>query len=194
MIDTKYLELIHKDIDKEITPAEKEMLVIYLKNNPDAEALYLELIETENLLSGVPDREPDENLKKRILNSIDYNRYAPKTKAPGFVSGLFRKRKPGFILSFSLGLIAGIILLAALFSNPSLVNIFDQKDISGTMGLAEFEKVDVFDISADDISGTVEIIKSSESAQKHIKSANFYNYGLALDLKSSEDYEIEITI
>ena len=40
MIDEKYIELINKDIDKEITRKEKTLLESYLKSNPEARNLY----------------------------------------------------------------------------------------------------------------------------------------------------------
>jgi hypothetical protein len=186
MIDKKYLELIHKDIDKVITPREKEALDSYLRANPEADELYRDLAESENLLDSLPQIEASENLKKRILNSIDYNRYAPKAKK-NYIKSFLTARKPGFTLSFSLGLIAGIFLIALFISNPGLINTFDQKDVSGTMGLYNAQQVGSFNIDVNGVIGSVEIIKGS-----HKSSSSAYHYGFAVDLSSSGTYDFEV--
>ena len=71
MIDQKYIELINHEIDGVITPKQKSMLDNYLKKNPQAEKLYQELIATSKIIDQIPAIEPSENLKKRIMNSID---------------------------------------------------------------------------------------------------------------------------
>jgi hypothetical protein len=185
MINKDYLELIHKDIDRIITPQEKQILDNYLKNNPEVERLYNDLLESEALLDKLPEMEPDENLKKRILNSIDYNRYVPETGRKA-QKNLFRRRKPGFILSFSLGLIAGIIIIISFISNPGLINTVDENDISGTIGLTS-EKVDLFNIQEDGISGTVEIIKGAKTSGTK---SGLYHYGFNFNLSSADSYEL----
>ena len=50
MIDKNMIDLINKDIDKTISSSEKEKLSEYLKKNPDANALYNELLKSEHML------------------------------------------------------------------------------------------------------------------------------------------------
>jgi hypothetical protein len=187
MIDNKYLELMHKDIDKIITPAEKIRLENYLLNNPEAANLYNELIETENLLDTLPQTEPSENLKKRILNSIDYNRYSKTRTNPlrKFADSIFG-RKPGFALTFSLGL-AGILLIGLFISNPGLITTLDQRDAAGTMGLKSAARIAMLNIDGNGISGTVEIIRGTDKVNSDI-----YKYAFSFDLISLETYEMEI--
>ena len=78
MIDQKYLELINKDIDDTISAPEKEVLDEYLKINPEAYSMHQELMEMDKLLDKLPDNDPSDSLKARILNSIDFNRYTIK--------------------------------------------------------------------------------------------------------------------
>jgi hypothetical protein len=182
MIANKYLELIHKDIDKVITPQEKEVLSKYLASNADAEELYNELKETENLLDTLPKAEPSENLKKRILNSIDYNRYVPEKKQ-SILAGLFKGKRPGF----ALGIATLLILIGLFISNPNLISTFDQKDVSGTMGLYSAKEVAMLDIESEGVTGTIQVIKGSdpENAEN--------NFGFSVELKSAGSYDLEIT-
>ncbi|MCB0753910.1 MAG: hypothetical protein KDC52_20735, partial [Ignavibacteriae bacterium] len=78
MIQPEYIELMNKDIDKIISASEKKKLDKYLKENEEAKILHKELLRTEELLDTIPENVASENLKKRILNSIDYNMYQPK--------------------------------------------------------------------------------------------------------------------
>ena len=53
MIDEKYLELIHRKIDGDITEDEKDQLFRFLKTNPEAEQLYNDLLEMSKDLGGL---------------------------------------------------------------------------------------------------------------------------------------------
>jgi hypothetical protein len=181
MIDKKYLELIHKDIDKVITPREKVKLDNYLKNNPEAEELYHELAKTEELLDTLPDVDPTENLKKRIMNSLDYNKYAQNRKR-SILDGLFKRRRP----VFALGVVAALILIGLFISNPNLITTFDQKDVAGTMGMRSAEQVEMLDIEIEGVSGSIQVIKGSGMESSD------YSFGFSVELISSGNYELEI--
>jgi hypothetical protein len=184
MIDKKFLELIHKDIDKEITPPEKEMLGKYLKQNPEAEELHRELIEAEKLLDKLPEPEPSENLKKRILNSLDLNRYAPNKK-----DNLFRvfapRHKPRY--AFSLVVVVGIILIGLFISNPNLITSFDQEEISGTMGIYSAKQIVALNVKNDDLNGLIEVFKGSDP-----EGSDLYRFGFSVKLSAADNYQLNI--
>ncbi len=179
----KHLELIHKDIDKTISLNEKEKLDKYLNTNPEANILHKELLRTEELLDKLPDNEPSENLKKKILNQIDYNRYAHKKEMriiPDYISSLFSGPRKKITTSFSLGFITGILIFSLIFYVSYYNNSSEVHDIFGTMGLSETEIVESFTVNSTNISGEIEIIKG----------LNFYRF--KINLNSSERYNLQI--
>ena len=65
MIEDKYLELIHKKIDGEITEKEKEELFQFLKANPEAEKLYNDLLDISKDLGDIGEIDPSSESKKK---------------------------------------------------------------------------------------------------------------------------------
>ena len=82
MIDRKYIELINYEIDGIITPEQRSQLQEYLLKNPKAKKLYQELTATNSMVNSMPEIEPTENLKKRVLNSINFNKYQKGNLSP----------------------------------------------------------------------------------------------------------------
>jgi len=72
MIDDKYIDLIDKDISGEINPPEREMLHTHLFHNYEAQKFYNELFQASALLKKVPRIVPPNNLKHRIMCSLDF--------------------------------------------------------------------------------------------------------------------------
>lgn len=183
MISKEYIDLIHKDIDKIISIDEKEKLDKYLKINQEANSFYKELLKTEEFLNEIPDEDPSANLKKRILNSIDYNRYKIKPKInfiTKFTSTLFETKKIKYALIFSCGLLIGMILFAAFFNGIPFKNNFQSRNIFGTMGLTETEIVKAIDVNVSDIKGKIKIGKGL--------SVLFFD----IDLQSFEKFKLQI--
>jgi hypothetical protein len=178
MINRKFLELINKDIDQEISEKEKNLLEEYLKSHPEAEALHRELQLTEAALDNLPETEPSENLKKRILNSIDFNRYARKKSPAGenLVFSLFTGRPLAF--SFALGIIAGIIILSVIALNTDLFKSSENNNIYGTIGLSNSELVETVPVNVYGVSGKIDILQSPD------------NYGFQVELDSFEDFRL----
>jgi len=192
MINRTYIELINKKIDGVISPDENKILQQYMERTPEAEKLYNELLETEESLDRLPEIHPSENLKKRILNSIDYSRYsAKKKKNRVFSTFLFPRNKWGLIVSFSLGLVAGTILFMLMFSNPELISSFDDKDVYGTMGLTDTEVVDKINVKTEEVSGSIGILKGTDLSGNH-PAGGFNHFGFDIALSSDENCTLEI--
>jgi hypothetical protein len=178
-LDKKYIELINKEIDHLTTPDEKIDLKKHLATNKVAQDYFNDLKLTNDYLDKLPDQEPSENLKKQIINSIDFNRYSSKVKKQFTFSTLFA---PKFKLAytFAFGLILGIIIYAALAGNSNTVNI---NDIYGTIGINNdaANTIAELPLNISDISGNIEL--------KGIDKNFWFN----LDLNSNQSFDIVIT-
>ena len=178
-IDKKYVELINKEIDHIISPDEKKKLDNYLSDNKHAQDYYNGLLKTNDYLSQLPDEEPTENLKKQIINSIDFNRYVPKVKKQNSWGFLFA---PKFKLAytFAAGLVLGIIIFAVLTNNSNTVNI---NDVYGTIGINNSSAAIVAEIPLDfsDIKGKIDL-----------KVVN-NNFWFNLDLNSTNKFDVVIS-
>ncbi|HSD62164.1 MAG TPA: hypothetical protein VLB50_00135 [Ignavibacteriaceae bacterium] len=154
MINEKYIELMNKEIDKVITPEERIELQNYLSKNNAAKNYYDELLLTNDFLDRLPDHNPPENLKKQIINSIDFSRYEehpePVKKSAGFLWGL----KFRYAYIFAAGLLAGIIIFSIFYLNTGNVNT---KEISGTIGAGNIRTLQEIQLNFSDISGKIEL-------------------------------------
>jgi hypothetical protein len=178
MIDKKYIKLINKEIDKEITPKEKDLLHEYLNSNSEAKNLYNELFASENLLDRLPDNDPSENLKKQILNSIDKNRYSPVRKEStfsNFIHQILFQTKFKIAFTFTLGLLAGLLIYSLFFNNEATKN----NNIYGTIGINS-EVIKSIPVEASNIGGKLDI--------KWINN----NLGLDFSLNSPEQYNLAL--
>ena len=183
MIDNKYIVLINKDIDKTISQLEKKILEEHLEINSDAKELHKELLRTEELLDQLPDREPSVNLKKRILNSIDYNRYS-ETKKKSLFSEYFGNLITGsprkIAISFALVLIIGSLILFNIYIVPNINNDLADQNVYGTMGLHKAELLEVLSIDEGKISGDIQINRE----------ADYYKF--KIDVNSVDKYNLQI--
>lgn len=167
MINTKYLELINKDIDKIITKEEKDALMKFLGENHEAELFYREMHESEEMLNNLTDREPSEDLKDRILDAVNYLDYKPeKRNISEYLRNTFKHIKSEWSLSFSLGLAAGIVLLFITFSVIDISRTPDEQFIYGTVGLNSAELSRSIPIKAEGITGKIDLVKGYGSNSK----------------------------
>jgi hypothetical protein len=183
MIDMKYLELIHKDIDKTISLNEKKKLDKYLKTNPEAFTLHIELLRTDQLLDKIPDKDPSINLKKMILNSIDYNRYTHTKKRStviDFIYSMFSGSRSKIATSFAMGLLAAIAVISVIFYNSHDGSLSEINNIYGTIGITETEVVKSITVNSNNVSGKIEIGKG----------LNLYRFDI--DLNSSKKYKLQV--
>jgi hypothetical protein len=161
MIDKKYIELMNKEIDKVITEDEKISLHSYLSGNNEAKEYFNELQLINDYLDKLPDNEPSENLKKQIINSIDFSKYSPTGKVKSFWSYLFVP-KLKIAYSFATGLIAGIILIVVLLNNYNSVDKI--REISGTIGIdnSNLKTIEEIPLKLSDLSGKITLIKTDD--------------------------------
>jgi hypothetical protein len=140
MVDEKFVELIHQEIDAENTPDETAKLKAYLAQNTEAGKLYDEFTAAANMLREVKAVAPPGNLKKSILRSIQPDRYAVRARkpAPGgirsLVDALFGA--PSYQLkyayAFAFGLMAGLFIYALMSSTGQQAAI-DNSNLYGTL-------------------------------------------------------------
>ena len=163
MIDEKYIELINKEIDGEITSIEQERLNRYYSVNPEARKFHDELRQTSELLSEIPMVEPSPNIKKYVMNSIDLNRYSKATK-PGklesVISNLLVKPSPKLAYAFALGILVGILVYSALFENMISKRGMNVTDFYGTIRIDEqsgFRTVKEIPITLPEINGVISV-------------------------------------
>jgi len=179
MIDSKYIELMNKEIDNVISNDEKIKLHDYLSSNEDAKEYFNGLLLTNQYLDELPDGNPSENLKKQILNSINFNRYSPKVKSRSSWSYFFNP-KLKFVYTFAMGLIAGLIIYGVI---TDYTNNFNTEDVSGTIGI-ENKNVNTLEqipLSISNISGTIEVMNQENK------------FWLNVDLISSQKYDLIVT-
>ena len=176
MIDNKYIELMNKEIDNVITSDEKIKLHDYISSNEAAKEYFNELLLTNKYMSELSDGNPPENLKKRILNSIDFSKYSPKIKSK-FSWGYIFNPKLKLAYTFAVGLIAGLIIYGVISNYTNNMNV---EDTYGTIGLenknsAVLEKLP---LNNDNISGKIEITNQDNK------------FWLNVDLSSSQKFNL----
>lgn len=139
MAKDDYIELIHKHVSGDISPEEREKLEKYLQQNDEARKLHRQLLETSRLLDSVPDVEPSPNIKKRIMNSVDMKRYAPR-RAPQPRRGLLERIwSPRLKLAyvFAVGLVIGFIIYSQSARYVKQQQPIDTRDLYGTIGIMD---------------------------------------------------------
>jgi len=179
MIDNKYIDLMNKEIDNVITNEEKNQLQKYLDSNEPAKEYFNELLLTNNYLNELPDKDPSENLKKRIINSINFNKYSTKNKSKISWSYIFNP-KLKFIYAFAIGLFAGLIIYGVISNYTSN---FDTADTYGTIGLENKNAtvIEKIPILVSNISGEIEVTNREDK------------FWLNVRLNSSKNYDLTVT-
>lgn len=163
MIEKRYLELIHKEIDGENSPEERTALQGYLSANQSARELFEELQQLSGFINRMEDTAPPEDLRKSILNDIQA-RQCRRT------AEVFRSERAAVKMSawkwayaFAAGLILGALLaplaLQLWQGNSSqgfsqLLGTLSRKDV--LQGAAAFGIV-----KGEGVNGTVQIKRSN---------------------------------
>lgn len=136
MVEQAYLELIHKEIDGVITPAEKTRLAAFLQSNPEARKIHRELTGLARALDELPVLDPPPALKSGIVGRIAAGKNRPLR------SGSITERSGNagrwrLAYGFAAGLAAGLLLLALagdFFPGETTLNI---ADLQGTLVISE---------------------------------------------------------
>jgi hypothetical protein len=180
MIDNKYIELMNKEIDNVITSDEKIKLHEYLSSNAAAKEYFNELLLTNQYLDELPDRNPSENLKKQILNSINFDKYSPKIKSKFSWRYIFSP-KLKLAYTFAVGLIAGLIIYGVI--NNYTNNSLNVDDAYGTIGLENKNTTVLENLSLnyDELAGKIEVTNQGD------------NFWLNVDLNSAQKFNLLVT-
>ena len=156
------IELIHKEMDGIITPSEKQELEAELNKDPDLRRLQQELKQTSEILRQVPPLEPSPSLKKKIINAIDFSRYASRIERTDWLSRLTGWLwAPKFRLAYAtaagmaMGIVLSLLLLQSRFSNEPI----PLSELYGTIGINDknYETLNEFTINLEGIDGLVKL-------------------------------------
>jgi hypothetical protein len=159
---TKYIEFIHKEIDGIISPSEKQELDAALKENPELQQLKQELKHTSEILKQVSPLEPSPNLKKKIINAIDFSRYSPRTESMDWLSKLTGWIwTPRFRLAYAAlaGMVIGMIISLLLIRSPFSNQPIPISELYGTIGISDknYKTLNEFTINLEGINGLVKL-------------------------------------
>ncbi|MGH7600739.1 MAG: hypothetical protein ACREOI_30655 [bacterium] len=186
MVDEKFVELIHQEIDAENSSDETATLKAYLAKNSEARKLYDDLAVAANMLREVKTVEPPGTLKKSILRSIQPDRYAVRAKkpAPGGIRNLVDMLfgAPSYQLkyayAFAFGLMAGLFIYALMSNTSQQQAEIDNSNLYGTLARLDaagnFAAVDsmAVDLAAGRVSMQVKSSAKQVIAELHLNMIN----------------------
>jgi hypothetical protein len=141
MIEDRFIELIQKVIAGLASPEEQDEFEAYIQENEEARNLCRQLAETSRLLDEVPPVKPSVGLKKRIMDSMDFRRYAPSpapARRPPFFRWIFTP-KLRLAYAFALGVLIGFLTYSQFVSDVTPVYVADGRQPYGTAGLTTAE-------------------------------------------------------
>jgi hypothetical protein len=184
MIDPKYIELIHQEIDGRISPKDHEKLKHYLEANPEAKQLMADLRNLSTLLENTEEVEPPIELRERILQSVDFHKYPlPQRQHPLKSLMAYRPRfryAYAFAGGFAFGLLIALLLMGEIFKTAP----FDLRELSGAMISKEvsekFQTAFQLNIEADGVEGKVTVDSDGNLVR------------IALDVKAEGEIELAI--
>jgi len=160
MIDERYLELIHAEIDGEISPSDSVLLQQHLESNPDSKAFFEDMKKISDFFDTADTREPPPQLRADILRLIP-GKKGPKAESSFGLFGLgwLSPVNLKYTTAFATG---ALVVLAAVSLNswtgrPSL----EMSDLVGTMTrhepLAGTTTADRIAIDLDQLTGSVSL-------------------------------------
>lgn len=191
-IDKYYIELMNKEIDGLITPQEKTELQNYFSENPDAKKMYQQMKHMAEVLTQIPQFEPSPNLKKRIINSLDFNRFTKNEIGVNLFSWLSRRlhvSRPQLAYIFAFGLIVGFIIHLLFFTQQLDQKSLNLDDLTGTIGIIdskEYISIRKIPIDLPDISGNIEIGKLAKFTILTTTLFSQNQYELVVEYNNSE--------
>lgn len=158
MIEDKYVELIHADVDGELPERHRAELGRYLLANPEAHALRDEIRRVRDALSQVPMAEPPQGLRDSILASVPL--MAPGTAQVRMGRAQFRAWR--FAAAFAGGLLVSAIAFELGVDRRSG---FDVSEVAGTLAsqdpVARSAPSDTVQVALDQAKGTVSLFRSA---------------------------------
>ncbi len=180
MIDEKYIELMHKELDGVISAGERKLLMGYLLEHADAKIFYQELKETVVLLDKVPQADVPEKMRERIMNSINKEKYARdpyRGNVPEMIQNWFSSPRPKMAFTFALGVLFGIIVIVLW---PLNIRV-DNSSLYGTMGLEKQmynPVVESVSVHTNGIKGSIKVVQTKDLIR------------IETDLRGEEQYDL----
>jgi hypothetical protein len=159
----KYQELMHGELDGEVSNEELVALREYLAAHPEAQSVQAELKKLTAVLNQVEDIEVPDDLHESILAALPRRRPTFDISARNSRS---RFRMPLIRYGYALaaGLLLGVVLTGVVFRNLSSV---EKSDVYGTMTPLEntfhYVVAEQMRLAAPDLGGTVELRRSGDS-------------------------------
>jgi hypothetical protein len=137
---TKYLDMMNKAIDGELTPRERKHLDAYLASDDEANKLFQDLRLIGQQLETIGKEDPSPTMKAGIMNNLPHPRTVKQISSPSIWDSIseFFNARPKFRLgyAFFVGLIAGAVIFS-IFSGIS-GDSMTLKDIQGTLLPAKY--------------------------------------------------------
>jgi len=170
-----YIDLIHRDIDGELSKDEKEHLQALLAKDIKIRRSYDHLVKATGAVGKIPRQEPPADLVNNVMNRIDQSRYQDRRShlLDSLIAFLEPRRR--MVTAF-----ASIIIIAVVFTF-----VIDQKntgsvsDLTGTIGAGPAE-VTTFTLTGVNFNG---IFRWQTDAEKYV---------LEGSLKHNGDYKVRI--
>lgn len=140
MTRQELLELLNKELDGTILPAEAELLKADLSRDPQAQEIRSELWATVGALEALPMVDPPRSLKPAIFRAIQddpkaMQRPVRRPLLSPLLNLLRGGTRLGYAYAFTGGVAAGVLILV-LFLNVFNGSPFDDSSASGTLAMA----------------------------------------------------------
>ncbi len=139
-------ELIHRDVDGDLSPSEQRELAQALRRNPSARKLHAELTALGTALSSVPQVEPPANLVNRIRADIRSRISTPEPRRTRVASLRALLGTPSVLrygTVFTGGLVTGALLFMFLIHPQPSANVSGDAATGTLLTHAETFQIDV---------------------------------------------------
>jgi hypothetical protein len=160
MIEEKYIEFIHADLDGELPERHRAEMSRYLLANPEARALRDDLRQVCAVLDGVPEAEPPPGLKASILAAAPLPAAGGSRASIGAGGASFQKWR--MAAAFAGGLLVSAI---AFQLGEGRQAGLDVSEVAGTLAsqdpVARSQPVDTIVVSLDQAKGKVSLFRST---------------------------------
>jgi hypothetical protein len=161
MIDEKYLELIHAEIDGEISASGRELLQQHLESNPDSQAFFEDMKKISDFFDEADTRQPPPQLRADILESIPKPRKDNSFRLFGL--GWLSPVNLRYTTAFATG--ALVVLAAVSLKSWTDRSPLDMSDLVGTMtrheSLAGASTADRIALDLEQLTGSVSLQRSN---------------------------------
>ena len=164
------VERMHAELDGVNTPSQSQELKDYLTAHPEARREFDELSALSARLDEQPQVEPPAHMIHRILAAIPFGRYPKARSTSGlgtWLAHLLPRTRLRYVSVFSLGVVAGGILLWTTVSNRQLNTPLDVTNLYGTMRAIEptdgFQVVGTVGVDLGQVHGEIRLHESNRN-------------------------------